>query len=139
MPWVTMLQHNTSQLSCIILINKPQTRKEKYHTKFPPPECPKGQIFCENSPGYPSRDFLKNLMSNFSEVERSTVRTNSLRYDDSDPDSKFSVINQQQEKETKNRLKNKGNPSFRMWPVHEWFEESPVCDSRTRYVEVNSW
>ena len=118
----------------------PQTKDEKIrrksyqNTKFPPPECPKGQIFCENPPGYPSSDFLKKLVSNFSEVERFTVMTNALRYEDSDMDSKFSVISQKQEKEPVKRQKTKGKPSFEMSEVHEWFEESPVCDSRTSYV-----
>ena len=31
-------------------------RKSSQHPKFPPPRCPKGQIFCENPPGYPSSE-----------------------------------------------------------------------------------
>ena len=127
-------------ISVVLHHPNPQTKDEKMrrksskNTKFPPPECPKCQIVCENPPGYPSSDFLKKLVSNFSEVERFTVMTNALRYEDTDMDSKLSVITQKQEKEPGKRQKNKGNPSFQMSPVQEWFEESPVCDSRTSYV-----
>ena len=69
-----------------------------------------------------------------SEAGKVKAVINALRYEDSNTDSKFSVITQKQEKEPGKRQKTKGNPSFQMSPVQEWYEESPVCDSRTSYV-----
>ena len=101
----------------------------KAPAKFLPLGCHNKQTFCENPAGYPSSKYLRKLVSNFTEVEKLILFTNNLRDDSSlaVQTLDFSVL-------TDTKQKTKVNPAVQMYEDHNWYQESPLCDTRTSYV-----
>ena len=92
--------------------------------KFLPPGCPDGQTFCENPAGYPSAKYLRKLISNFTEEEHLILFTNNQL---TSHVMDFSVPGDKKQK-------TKVHPAVQVSEDHDWYQESPLCDTRTSYV-----
>merc|ERR1719233_1111132 len=123
-------QYVTKVERSILLTNLTRENSPKL---FPPPQCGTGQTFCENPLSYPEQHFLQRLIENFSEVERLTVLANNIRYEPDKQESWKTPIVPYGHRQV-SKVRPSGSKIVFSSDDHDWFRESPVCDSRTSFV-----
>merc|ERR1719317_1466352 len=123
------VQYVTKVERSILLTNI--TRK---NSPLPPPQCESGQSFCENPLSYPEEHFLQRIIENFSEVERLTLLANNIRYEVNEPEKHKTWKTPKVPYGHRQVSKVKPSGSKIVYEDHDWFEERPVCDSRTSFV-----
>ena len=110
-------------------VTKDEIFNQPEELEFIPIGCRSGASFCENPSGYPSPKYLKKMVPKLTEAQKLILLTNNRKESSlSEMSLDFSVLPRNPKK------KPKAKPAVEMSEDHDWYQESPLCDTRTSYV-----
>ena len=110
-------------------VTKDEIFNQPEELEFIPIGCRSGASFCENPSGYPSPKYLKKMVPKLTEAQKLILLTNNRKESSlSEMSLDFSVLPRNPKK------KPKFKPAVEMSEDHDWYQESPLCDTRTSYV-----